>query len=54
MKRDIVWVLLWLLLSSIASAEELNKPFAVSYDIYDFDITMDSFIIKPHSTMTEL
>lgn len=58
MKKRILWALLLLLsLSPVAyqasPAQVLNKPFAVGTDIYDFNIAMDSFIIKPQNTYTE-
>lgn len=59
MDRKIIWALLWLLLflnpvAYLASPiEELNKPFSVGNDIYNFNITMESFIIKPQNTYTE-
>ncbi len=57
MKRNILWALLLLLLSPVAyqasPAEEIMKPFKVDYDVYDFNITMESFIIKPQNTTTE-
>ncbi len=56
MKRNIHLALL-LLLSLAANLESLaetfNKPFAVGQDIYNLNITMDSFIIKPQNTNTE-
>ena len=58
MKRKIIWALLLLLsLNPVAyqasPVEELNKPFKVGHDVYDFNITMESFIIKPQNTYTE-
>ena len=60
MKMKIIWALLSLLLFinpvayQVAPVKELNKPFKVRHDIYDFNITMESFIIKPQNTYTEL
>lgn len=58
MKKKILWALVSLLSISpvpyqAAPVQELNKPFVVNTDIYDFNIIMDSFIIKPQNTKTE-
>lgn len=59
MKKKILWALLSLLSISpvvyqASPAQKLNKPFVVSTDLYAFNIIMESFIIKPQNTLTEL
>jgi predicted alpha/beta superfamily hydrolase len=59
MKKNQLWVMLLLLLVVVMvgnrelQAEDLVKPFAVDTDIYNFNITMDSFVIKPQNTNTK-
>lgn len=51
------WVFILLLMIPFMGgllAEDLQKPFAVDYDIYNLNITMDSFVFKPQNMDTKL
>jgi len=59
MKWNRFWMMFLLLVFSVVGGQKLQagdfqKPFAVDYDIYNFNITMDSFVFKPHNTNTKL
>lgn len=57
MKLVKLWIFILLLMIPVSGglwAEGLQKPFAVDHDIYNFNITMDSFVFKPQNMDTKL
>lgn len=58
MKRIKYWLLVLMLFAGLASgnmlAQDLQKPFKVDYDIYNFNIKMDSWVVTPKHTRYKL